>query len=175
MGDCFIYLTTNLVNGKKYIGSRDRTLSKGFSTYLGSGVNLKLAIKKYGRKNFQREILAECSKEERYNLEAYYLEKYNVINDPNFYNLEGVRGTFSGYTHSEETKKKIYTKDRNKKISKANSKPILQYTKEGVFIKEWKSAMEAWKSNPKFDWANISSCCKGKLKSSAGYIWKYKI
>ena len=174
MDDCFIYLTTNLVNGKKYIGSRDRTLSKGYGTYLGSGVNLKLAIKKYGRKNFKREILVECSKEERYNLEAHYLEKYNAVDNPNFYNLEGVRGTFSGYTHSNETKAKIYTKERNKKISQANSKPILQFNIEGNFIKEWKSAMEAWKSNPKFDWSNISNCCKGKLKTSAGHIWKYK-
>ena len=171
---CFIYLTTNLVNGKKYIGSRDRTLTKNGDVYLGSGVNLKLAIKKYGRKNFKREILAECSKEERYDLEAYYLKKYNVVNDPNFYNLEGVRGTFSGYTHSEETKKKIYTRERNRKVSNAVSKPVLQYTKEGVFIKEWRCAYDATRYNSKFDWANISSCCRGKLKSAAGYVWKFK-
>lgn len=41
----FIYITTNLINGKKYIGQK-----KGYNdTYLGSGKILKLAIKKYGR------------------------------------------------------------------------------------------------------------------------------
>jgi group I intron endonuclease len=138
--ECFIYLTTNLVNGKKYIGSRDQTLSKNYGLYLGSGVNLKLAIKKYGRENFKRQILEECSKEERYNLESFYIKKYNVIEDPNFYNLADVRGTFSGYTHSEETKAKINTKERNKKISKARSKTVLQYDKQSHFIKEWESA-----------------------------------
>jgi group I intron endonuclease len=172
--DCYIYLTTNLINGKKYIGSRDKTLTKGHGVYLGSGVNLKLAIKKYGRQNFKKEILEECSKEERYNLENYYINKYNAIKNPNFYNLEGARGTFSGYTHNQSTKNKIYTLERNRKISESNSKPILQYTTEGIFIKEWKSAMEAWKYNPKFDYANITNCCKGKLKTSAKHIWKYK-
>jgi group I intron endonuclease len=172
--DCYIYLTTNLINGKRYIGSRDKTLAKGYGVYLGSGVNLKLAIKKYGRENFKKEILEECSKEERYNLETYYINKFNAKEDPNFYNLEGARGTFSGYTHSEETKSKIYTPERNKKISEANSKSILQYSKEGIFIREWKSAMEAWKCDPKFDYANITNCCKEKLKTSGGYIWKYK-
>lgn len=172
---CFIYLTTNLINNKKYIGSRQKGAAKiGSKTYLGSGVNLKLAIKKYGRDNFSRKILAECSQDERYDLESYYLKKYDAVNNPMFYNLEGARGTFSGYTHSEETKKKIYTKDRNKKISNNNSKTILQFDKLGNFIKEWKSAYKASQSNPKFDYANIGMCCRGKLKTSAGYIWKYK-
>ena len=47
----FIYLTTNLINGKQYIGSHDGTIDDG---YLGSGIAIKLAIKKYGKKKFQK-------------------------------------------------------------------------------------------------------------------------
>ena len=80
----FIYLTTNLVNGKKYIGQK-----KGYSdTYLGSGKLLKLAIKKYGRENFQREILDYAySKEELNFKEDYYIHKYNAHHSNEFYNI----------------------------------------------------------------------------------------
>lgn len=80
----FIYLTTNLINGKKYIGQK-----KGYSdTYLGSGKILKLAIKKYGRKNFQREILDYAYSKEELNLkEDYYIHKYNAHHSNEFYNI----------------------------------------------------------------------------------------
>ena len=51
-----IYRTTNIVNGKTYIGQHKyKILAK--DKYLGSGILIKEAIKKYGRDNFKREIL----------------------------------------------------------------------------------------------------------------------
>lgn len=53
-------------------------------------------------------------------------------------------------------------------------KIVEQYTKDGIFIKEWefiKKAGDALKINP----YNISSCCRGKLKTVGGYKWEYKI
>ena len=47
-----IYCTTNLINGKKYIGSD----TNNNPYYLGSGVSIIKAIKKYGRNNFKKEI-----------------------------------------------------------------------------------------------------------------------
>ena len=43
-----IYKTTNLINGKIYIGKD----SNNNEHYIGSGVKLLKAIKKYGRSNF---------------------------------------------------------------------------------------------------------------------------
>ena len=51
----FIYITTNWINGKRYIGQRK--FSDGWTTYLGSGKRFKQALKKYGRKNFTRLII----------------------------------------------------------------------------------------------------------------------
>jgi hypothetical protein len=50
-----IYKTTNLINNKIYIGLH--TTDDINDGYLGSGVFLKKAIKKYGHQNFKKEIL----------------------------------------------------------------------------------------------------------------------
>ena len=51
-----IYKTTNLLNGKIYIGKDKRNDRK----YLGSGKILRQAVSKYGLRNFSKEILEEC-------------------------------------------------------------------------------------------------------------------
>lgn len=52
------------------------------------------------------------------------------------------------------------------------SKPVNQYTKKWIFIQNWDSATdiqrELWISN-----SHIWSCCKGKLKSSWWFLWRY--
>ena len=55
-----IYLTTNLVNGKKYIGLD----MNNDNNYFGSGVYIKRAIKKYGKENFTKQILETCNNRE---------------------------------------------------------------------------------------------------------------
>jgi len=50
----YIYLTTNLINNKKYIGKHFGELEDG---YLGSGLLLQRAIEKYGKENFSKQIL----------------------------------------------------------------------------------------------------------------------
>ena len=52
-GMFYIYRTTNLINGKTYIGQHKRRPGR----YFGSGLLLKNAIKKYGKENFKVEIL----------------------------------------------------------------------------------------------------------------------
>jgi group I intron endonuclease len=51
-----IYKTTNLKNGKFYIGKD----AKNNPNYLGSGILLKNAISRYGKRNFKKEILEQC-------------------------------------------------------------------------------------------------------------------
>ena len=95
----FIYLTTNTINGKKYIGMCKNTHRE---RYLGSGKLLKQAIKKYGRENFDRTIIQECETfEQLSNSESYWVKYYNAVESSEFYNL--VDGGIGG--NSESLKK----------------------------------------------------------------------
>ena len=58
---------------------------------------------------------------------------------------------------------------RNQRISKL----VLQFTKDGEFVREWKSSSEI-EMNLGYAHQNISSCCTGKLKSAYNFIWKFK-
>ena len=51
-----VYKTTNLINGKFYIGIH-KQLGEEFDGYYGSGLLLVKAIAKYGKENFLRETL----------------------------------------------------------------------------------------------------------------------
>lgn len=109
----FVYITTNLINGKKYIGQRKyRTNRKDDSnTYLGSGTIILQAIKKYGKENFSKEIVGEAySKKELDLLEINTIERHNAINNRNYYNVapggEGNGGCLAG-GNSPQAKKVI--------------------------------------------------------------------
>ncbi len=81
----FLYITTNLINGKQYVG--EHSTDNLSDNYLGSGKYLKYAIKKYGKKNFQREILQFFeTKEESFRLQEQFINKFNTL-VPNGYNI----------------------------------------------------------------------------------------
>jgi hypothetical protein len=53
------------------------------------------------------------------------------------------------------------------------SKKILQFTKDGKFVKEYPSAIEASRQT-RISNQSISQCCLGKTHSAGKYIWKFK-
>lgn len=58
------------------------------------------------------------------------------------------------------------------KVSKALTKyTIKQYTKEGVFIKEWNRVKDIIKENPNYKVHNIYAVCSGEKPSMYGYVW----
>jgi len=85
----FIYLTTNLINKKIYIGQRKYTKNtRRDENYLGSGILLIRSIKKHGRQNFQRIILKQCINIEELNeYEKKFIKQYNSLDPLVGYNL----------------------------------------------------------------------------------------
>lgn len=92
---CF-YQTTNLLNGKKYLGIHG---SEDFSkdTYLGSGTLFREAVRKYGKQNFRREDLRYFDNlEEARNFERLSITP-EVLRSPDYYNIaEGGGGGSRG-------------------------------------------------------------------------------
>ena len=62
---------------------------------------------------------------------------------------------------------------RNIRLALAKSKTVLQFDKNGNFIKEWISISEAARII-NISTGNIVKCCKGRQKTYKGFIWKYK-
>lgn len=52
-------------------------------------------------------------------------------------------------------------------------KTVLQYNIVGEFIKEW-IGLKSITKELKINSSNIANCCRGKVKSAGGFIWKYK-
>jgi len=95
----FIYKTTNLINNKIYIGHH----SSNNENYLGSGTNIKKAIEKYGKENFKREILEECSDPDSLNeREIHWISFYKSTDKKIGYNI------FKGGNHPYQRKDADY-------------------------------------------------------------------
>ena len=87
-----------------------------------------------------------------------------------------------GKHHSEEIKKKISESNTGKHFSEEHrrkirenrpSKAIIQLSKDGEFIAEYPSTVEAERQTVCYH-GNICKCCRGERKSAGGFIWRYK-
>jgi group I intron endonuclease len=190
-------------NGKTYVGKsiniEERFKSYQYEGRRKNQLKLNNSIKKYGLENHVFELLEECSEFDLNKREIYWIDKLDTVKNGLNLMYGGQGGkqsqevkdkkskTMTGRKASEETKQKMsqakknhpmYTDQWRQQISKANiggtsSKPVLQFTLDGIFLKEWSSKAEASKAlniNP----FSISNNTIGRNKSAGGYIWKNK-
>lgn len=122
----FIYETTNLITGMKYIGKHKRKKyneDPDDSWYLGSGLHIIRAVEKYGSSNFSRRILCDCdSEEELQEKERYYIDLYDAVNSPNYYNIcrdanPPINDRF-GIHPTNETRKNQSIAAQNRRVSR---------------------------------------------------------
>lgn len=80
-----VYKITNLLNHRYYIG---RHATKNINdSYMGSGVGIINAIKKYGKENFKKEIIAMAfDRDSLWELEKLIVNE-DVVKDPLSYNM----------------------------------------------------------------------------------------
>jgi group I intron endonuclease len=139
----YIYETTNLVNNKKYIGKK--VTDSNSDKYIGSGVLLIKAIKKYGRENFIKKIIdVATNNDELTQKEIYWIDYFNAVKSNQYYNIckggeggdwysniseekrlqfiEKCKNRAGNYNHSEETKDKIRKGNKGRKFSDESKK-----------------------------------------------------
>lgn len=157
------------------------------------------AYNKYGEDNFLFSIIEYVSPENCIAREQYYLDTKNPFKEKGYNLYPSARGGL-GYKHSKETKEKMSEIGKkkpinpiaieamkkantgrkspdhvNKRMSEMLSKPVIQLSLEGIFIREWKSCTEATLSfGVNSNDSNIAACTRGKCKSARGFLWVKK-
>ncbi len=189
--DFVIYKTTNLINGKIYIG-QDK-YNRGW--YLGSGSIFSKALKKHGRKNFLKEVIEHISSlDEANQREIYWIAFYNSTKKEIGYNIttggSGVPSVWLGRNHKEDSKLKMAEYRRGKPTTKGRIRPEhervhLSKVKTGVRLKY---AGKIVQINPLdnsiikiFNSANdvkdaYGNCDLGKAvkgRFAAGFLWRW--
>ena len=194
-----VYQHRNLKNGKSYIGMT--SLEPKYRWNNGNGYKNQPKIwsdiqNSDWNKDWEHNVIGKFEdKDEALNIEEMFIRLFDSTNEG--YNTSA----YSSHSckHSEETKKKIseseigitFSEEHKKKISEAHIgkhfseehkkklsesmgvNGILQFSKNGEFIAEYPSTKEAERQTGCYQ-TNICKCCKGKLKTCGGYIWKYK-
>jgi group I intron endonuclease len=136
---------------KEYIGLHCKNQTKLYNSLV-----------KYGFSEHIFEVIEECNIEELNVRERHWQDYYKVLE-------EGLNLRLTGTEDASGRQ----AKDTIEKRAVKNRKPVLQYTTDGVLVREWKSGREATYIL-KIPGGGITNCCKGKLKSAGGFIWKYK-
>lgn len=121
----YIYKITNLVNGKTYIGQHKYKKLNDY--YMGSGILLYKAKKKYGKENFEKEILYSSIqyKETADDMEKFAIKKERALGKAEYNLADGGAGISGYHFHlSEETKKKMSEYWKGKQFSEETKKRI---------------------------------------------------
>lgn len=119
-----IYKITNTLNSKIYIG-KDTTSN---SEYFGSGKLINRAIPKYGKENFVKEIIEECSEyNELSSKEKFWIDYYDSTDLNKGYNIS--KGGDGGDTISNNPERqviieKISNKMKNRVFSESHRKSL---------------------------------------------------
>lgn len=117
----YIYQTVNRVNDKVYVGQHKGEFNP---EYLGSGIYINRAIRKYGKDKFIVSVVAIAnSRKEADDLEKKYIEEYKKNHQ--VYNLAG--GGIGGDTF----------KDNPDKKKKAIEKQLETRKKNGTYTPKW--------------------------------------
>jgi hypothetical protein len=161
----YIYtLSDPITEEVKYVGRTRHKLSVRLSGHISKGKSNHGTYKRNWIKSLEKKNLKpviqlleelDCSWVESHEIEKHWISQlyvwgYKLTNCED----KGIGSLIKPYNgHSD--------------------KSVLQYTLDGIFIKEYPSAREASRAT-NAHWKNISNCCNGNKKTHLGFMWKFK-
>lgn len=195
-----IYLTTNLINGKIYVGQT----TTDCESYIGSGRFIRKAIRKYGKRNFLKVILlSNIESLEDLNLwETFYINLFGSRNPKIGYNVRP-GGSRSKFNHTPEAIEKIKTRSNQEDnklrireiqklgVAKRKGSHHSEQTKKKMIVTKFGvlKEIEIYKNGELMKTCNFSTEASevtgvspsairnnlsGLSKSAGGYVFKHK-
>lgn len=167
----YIYLIRNLINNKIYIGKHSTNILQ--DGYMGSGVYLKKAIKKYGIENFKKTLLCLCDEDDLNEMEKLYIKVYGSTNPNLGYNLtfggDGVIPTDEARRKkSESLKGRVFSDETLRKFAESHKGKHHSYE-----TKQKMSEAKKGKQNAKGKHWNLTEETKQKMsKPKKKFKWK---
>lgn len=185
-GTYCVYIHTNKVNGKKYVGQTIHGDHPKKRWVNGLGYQLQTyfwrAIKKYGWDNFDHEVIASrLTKEEADNFEKILIKLLNTTDRSFGYNISlgedgtcGVKPTDEQIQKRKNTMRKYFDDPAYIQMMRdvANKKSVWQFSANGDFIQSYPSSKEAERQTGILS-GTICACALKRTPSAGGYIWTY--
>ena len=199
----FIYLITNKLNNKQYVGKTEYTIIDRWKEHkknyksLRDNMPIHKAMFKYGEGYFEICQLEECDNSLLNEREKYWIKYYNT-----YYN--GYNATLGGDGAPKYEKSKIeeiwqsgktiseieeltgadrHTVAKILKLSgintmdfkrRSNGRVVLQYSLDGKLMARYESLTIAAEAMGRDNVSNIRSCCNKTSASAYNYLWKYE-
>jgi len=144
----------------------------------------KFYIKYFGRKNLNNGILVNCtdggegceglihSKETKKHLSECRSGKPSNNKGKKWKQKVSKLGIKRGKYKQRKDKGRTYDSETKIRMGNGHKKPILQFNKNNIFIKEWRSTTDA-ENELKIN--GIRNVLSGDAKTCGNFIWKYKI
>lgn len=146
-----IYRTTNIITGEFYVGQHATTeLNDG---YLGSGVSLLESVKRYGKENFNKEILYIFDTEEEMNEKEIELVNESFLSHPLTLNKQ------PGGCGLKSARKTVVVFDGGKwkRIKIEDYNPLIHITPSTGTIRVFDSMQNVWRRVPTEEYHNNKS------------------
>lgn len=154
---CGIYKITNKINGKAYIG-KSTDIEYRWKQHL-LNINkqnfqyaLTCALRKYGKDNFEWEIVERCSENELDDKEIFYIKKFDTF-------------VGDGYGWG-------YNMTRGGDGQNGVGVQVYQYSLDGEYMACFNSIEEA-SNKTRSSASGIVNCCARRRKSAGGFMWSY--
>lgn len=187
----YVYKITNKLNGKVYVGQTVSNPLKRFDHHYSRALrgdgSWQSDILKFGKENFELDLICEVQDENRLelrkkliSLEGFFIDYYDSIK--NGYNKVKQKNVEKEMDYNiSETVDKINIIHENIKEDYINNvfnrsrkdvRPVFQYDKEGNFIRGFDSIILAEKTLG-LNRGNIYASCKTGKQMSGGFIWRW--